>query len=399
MPERRTIIFNSLLTLILFATIYQFIKSEYLGREVNSIDRGVQRAQQQIGELKEAASATFEQTMRRFDVFSRQLDTMASASKNSSTAKLAAEKSDRGNQRAGSDRASRALGQAGSAIKRAQSTLQTPTGQRREQEIKLNRDRLQFLRMRAAVCDTRPTGKLKEARMKRCNERTRRLAGQGNSAAQEWLGVEARDRQHDLQLAILWFERAANQGDVEAMDNLASIYAGSARQTNEIVSDALADPMKTLYWYSKSAGLGDPNAMGAIARIYQEGRLTAQDQREAVVWYEMAAKAVASGDKRRMASANFAAVLGAMYYNGDGIDQDKIQAYEWYDIACVEAARLNAHADSSCASRDNVAGELRPVDVAKAQALAAEWVRLHGNVARVERNDQRSWRGERVDLR
>lgn len=383
MPERRNILLNCLLTLILVATIYQFFKSEYLGEEVSSVNRGIQRAQQQISELKEAASATFEQTMRRFDGFSRQLDTVASASKNASPARTI-------NARVSGTPTGtatyRALHLSREARSRAQSTLQTPDEQRREQEIKLNRDRAQFLRIRAAFCDFHAVGRSANAKMKRCEEKTRRLAGQGNSAAQKWLGAEARDKQHDLQLSILWFERAANQGDTEAMDNLASVYAGSARPANEVVSDALADPMKTLYWYSKSAGLGDPNAMGAIARIYQEGKLTAQNQREAMLWYEMAAKALASGNNRKNNSANFAAVLADMYYNGSGVEQDKIQAYQWYEIACADTVRLNAPSDSSCAARSNVASELTPVDVAKAQALAAEWERLNRSPVRISRN-------------
>jgi TPR repeat protein len=372
MPKKSATILNSLLTLILLATIYQFIKSEYLGREISSVDRGMQRAQQQIGELKEAASSTFEQTMRRFDDFGRQLQTIAQASKNARTAQVAAV-----NRAKAAASAARTLRRSRGASKRALITVLTPYQLRREEEAKLNRDRLQFLRMRTALCNIHGSGKAMEARTRRCEERTRRLGERGNSAAQTWLGAEARDKKHDLQLAAFWFEHAADQGDTEAMDDLASLYSGNSREANEVVSDALVDPMKTLYWYSKAAGRGDPNAMGAIASIYQEGRLTAQNPQEAVLWYRMAAKAVAPLNRRRTESSNFAALLGDIYYKGDGVEQDKVQAYEWYDIACDDAGRLNKPDDPSCASRDGMAGELRPVEVAKAQALAAEWEHLN----------------------
>jgi len=161
------------------------------------------------------------------------------------------------------------------------------------------------------------------------------------------------------------------------MDNLGSIYAANQQETNPIVS-AVADPSKALYWYGKSASLGNANAMGGIADIYQQGRLTPQNPREAVLWYELASEVVAlSKDKNLSVSVNFAGALGDIYYRGIGVDQDKVHAYEWYVIACSEGSRLKVINDSSCSSRNNVASELSPVEVAKAQALAAEWKRLH----------------------
>ena len=127
----------------------------------------------------------------------------------------------------------------------------------------------------------------------------------------------------------------------------------------------------------KQAAVGDADAMGAIAAIYQRGQLAPQNPREAILWYELASRAVASGKKGRVASANFADVLGDIYYNGTGVDQDKVQAFEWYAIACTDATRLKIPGDSSCASRNQLGNELTPVEVAKAQALAAEWQKLH----------------------
>ena len=89
MTARRTIILNSLLTLILVASIYQFTKSESLTGKVDSIDRNMQRAQRQIADLKDAASSTFEQTMRRFDDFGQQLSQIAQTRK-TAAAKVAA---------------------------------------------------------------------------------------------------------------------------------------------------------------------------------------------------------------------------------------------------------------------------------------------------------------------
>ncbi len=365
MSEKRTLILNSLLTLILVAAIYQFIKSELLTSDVKTIDRNVQSAQRQIGELKEAASATFEQTMRRFDEFGRQLSALAPKSKSATAPKVA-------NAQPNANAAKETPVPTSRPIQRnpaKRNAAQLVDDERRDQEAKLNRDRLQFLSLESRVCDIRATGALADVRMKRCKDEMNRLAKQGNSAAQKWLGSEASDEQHDLQTAIGWFEQAAKQGDTEAMDRLGSIYADDARP--------VADPMKALYWYGKAATLGDVNAMGAIGGIYEEGRLTGQSESEAIVWYELAVKAVPSFNRNRPASLNFASILGDIYYNGTGVEQDKMQAYQWYAIACADAARLNIPGESGCMARNKVASELSPIDVAKAQAQATEWENMH----------------------
>lgn len=351
MSERLTVVVNSLLSailvIVLAGAIYLFIRTEHLTREVGSINR-------QIGDLKEVASSTLEQTMRRFDEFGRQLSGIAPNSKNVTAEKVVP-----------------APAKAPVRISPARQPVRRPKDPRKEQETKLNRDRLQFLATRARVCNKA------DATAVRCQERIKQLAAGGNSAAQKWLGIDARDQHHDLQMAIFWMEQAANQGDTDAMNSLGSIYAGNARQPDSTVSDALVNPMKALYWYGKSASLGDPNAMGAIAGIYQQGQLAPQNSREAILWYEFASNAVASIHKNRAASTNFAGVLGDIYYKGSGVDQDKVQAYQWYAIACADATRLKIREDSTCVSRNNLGNELSPVETAKAQALAAEWRKLH----------------------
>jgi len=418
MAEKRTLILNSLLTLILLATIYQFSKNDRLTREVGSMDRNMQRAQQQISDLKEAASASLEQTMRRFDDFGKQLNRIAPPENKRASSAVApslgaAKPANTQPAAAGVARRSRAIPRQTEAacdlpcygrmllpllskimesagyrvIKDPASaaaiapltppTTQAPADARRDQEAKLNRDVLEFLQIRARLCDVGAPGGATDEAIQRCHEGTRQLAEQGNASAQKWLGTEARDKQHDLPTAASWLELAANQGDIEAMDGLGSIYTGANQQADQTVSNALMDATKALYWYGKAAGLGDANAMGAIAGIYHEGRLTTQNEREAILWYELAAKASASLSKDRTASANFAGSLGDIYYNGTGVDPDKVQAYEWYAIACADIVRLSTPADKSCESRNNLASELGPLDVAKGQALAAEWERLH----------------------
>jgi len=261
--SKRAIILSSLFTLVLFAIIYQFVRMNITAREIGSLQR-------QITELREAASATFEQTIRRFYDFDRRLGESAQPEAN--------------------------LASAPTRPKTHTRTLPTHNAgfqrdERMEQEIKLKRDLLKFSKTRTRVCEDRRSSRAAEERSKRCEDSTHLLAEHGNSAAQKWLGTEARDKQHDTQLAIFWLEQAANQADCAAMDELGAIYAGSEQQNTGTPSDDLADSTKALYWYGKSASRGDVSAMGAIARIYQEGRLVSQNQHEAILWYEFASRA------------------------------------------------------------------------------------------------------------
>src|SRR5713226_8298348 len=182
MTEKRTIILNTLLTMILVATIFQFIRSEYLTSEVGSIDRSMKRAQQQVAELKEAASASLEQTMRRFDDFGRQLSGIAHVSKNSSSRRVAAAP----NPDLKNTTTHPRIPQTTSGISRHNLQIrQVPYDERKDQEAKLNRDQAQFLRVRARGCNIGSTGRPAEAGAKRCTERMKQLAEQGNSAAQK----------------------------------------------------------------------------------------------------------------------------------------------------------------------------------------------------------------------
>ena len=66
------------------------------------------------------------------------------------------------------------------------------------------------------------------------------------------------------------------------------------------------------------------------------------------------------------------AVLGGMYYMGRGVQQDDVNAAMWLDLAARQgeqyAARLRNHAIS----------EMTPAQIAKAERLAREWMEKHG---------------------
>ena len=69
---------------------------------------------------------------------------------------------------------------------------------------------------------------------------------------------------------------------------------------------------------------GNASAQGMLGALYYNGDGVPQDYREAIRWSRMAAD---EGDAR----AQY--VLGLMYYNGGGVPQDYVLAYAWINVA------------------------------------------------------------------
>ena len=66
MSKTRAFILNVLFPLIVVAIIFLFVRMNIAGRQIGFLEK-------QVAELREAASSTYEQTIRRFDDFDRRL--------------------------------------------------------------------------------------------------------------------------------------------------------------------------------------------------------------------------------------------------------------------------------------------------------------------------------------
>ena len=64
--------------------------------------------------------------------------------------------------------------------------------------------------------------------------------------------------------------------------------------------------------------------------------------------------------------------LGFLYYHGQGVPQDYVQAHIWFNLS---AAGLppGKDLDSAAENRDNVAKLMTPAQIAEAQRRAAKW--------------------------
>src|SRR5581483_555838 len=198
MSKTRAFVLNVLFPLILVAIIFLVVRMSIADREIGSLKK-------QIAELREAASSTFEQTIRRFDDFDRRLGEMATFSKKRATPATPSN----------SQIASAAPGPKRQTRIVPIRNVNRRRDERKEQELKLKRDLLEFSSVRIRTCEKHAGRTAAEEVSNRCEDRMQRLAARGNSAAQEWLGSEARDKQQ-IQLAILWLDQAAKQGDCAA---------------------------------------------------------------------------------------------------------------------------------------------------------------------------------------
>ena len=78
-------------------------------------------------------------------------------------------------------------------------------------------------------------------------------------------------------------------------------------------------------------------------------------------WYRKAAE---QGNVRAQYS------LGVMYETGQGISQDNVQAYLWYDLA---ASHPSVEQEQSIKNRDIVVTQMTSEELAEAQRLVREW--------------------------
>lgn len=124
----------------------------------------------------------------------------------------------------------------------------------------------------------------------------------------------------DQSLAIYWYEKAAEKGQIEAMQNLGTIY-------HQGIGGIPEDYTKAKYWYEKAANGGQIEAMFNLGTMYHKGEGVEQDYAMAIYWFEKAANA-----GYHVAMFN----LSVMYQGGKGVEQDLAQAADWAEKAAAK---------------------------------------------------------------
>lgn len=108
----------------------------------------------------------------------------------------------------------------------------------------------------------------------------------GDKAAQSWMGLICLYGKNDAKQAEMWYEKAANQGDIEAMTSLALGYSDVRNDPEHDmgVKGFGYDPQKEMYWYEKAAKLGDGSSQCSLAQEYN----VRGDMDQAFYWYTQA---------------------------------------------------------------------------------------------------------------
>jgi TPR repeat protein len=172
-------------------------------------------------------------------------------------------------------------------------------------------------------------------------------AEQGYVGAQTTLGYlyeKGEGIPQDYTQAIQWYTKAAEQKNIEAQRYLGILYLNP--------DGAPKDYKKALAFLTMAADQGDLPAQFNLGLMSERGNGTAapKDFKQAFSWYSKAAN-------QGFPPAQFA--LGRLYGKGEGVTQDNKQAYIWFALAATNG--MNAKA------RDTVAAKLTPQILEQAQ--------------------------------
>jgi len=147
-----------------------------------------------------------------------------------------------------------------------------------------------------------------------------KAAEQGEVSAQVILGEmysSGKGVNRDAEKTVYWFQKAAEQGDAQAQFNLGVSYdigSGVARDLNQAV-----------YWYQKAAEQG-------LAKAQVRLGVRTSDAKQAVYWWQKAAE---QGDTEAQYN------LGERYAKGDGVSQDYVRAYMWFNLSGDSSALVS----------------------------------------------------------
>lgn len=185
------------------------------------------------------------------------------------------------------------------------------------------------------------------------------LAEQGYKDAQFNLGLiyqNGKGVAQDHKAAAQWYRLAAKQGLAHAQNNLGVMYEHGKGVTE---NDQLA-----FYWYKRAAEQALADAQFNLSIMYKKGAGVKQDHEKAAQWRQRAAE---QGHAAAQSS------LGLMYAIGEGVPEDFVYAYMWIDIGASGSGEAQRRLLTDL--QDQIAQEMTPAQIAKAEELARACIR------------------------
>lgn len=162
--------------------------------------------------------------------------------------------------------------------------------------------------------------------------------------------VEGRGLSRDLAVAAKLYERLASAGYAPAQFKLGNAY--------EKGSGVVRDIAQAKSWYGRAADMGNTRAMHNLAVLHAEN--PAANGRPDFV---TAASAFRRAAEYGVRDSQYN--LAVLYARGLGVSQDLVQSYLWFSAAAAQGD------EEAGRKRDEVAGKLNPVDLARGRELVA----------------------------
>jgi uncharacterized caspase-like protein/TPR repeat protein len=182
----------------------------------------------------------------------------------------------------------------------------------------------------------------------------KRAAEYGDVGAMDNLGYYYFNGDHvakDLHEGLRWLIQAGNHGSNAAMLDLGTFYW-------ETEDPRYRSGAEAIQWFAKAAEKGDDLAAEWMGDMYRDGKAIPQDLPRALTLYRGLAE---KGYREGMAR------LGEMYEKGLSVTRDSAQAYFWFVLGMD-----NAYAE---AGRERLTKSVSPGERAKIETRAAEWRR------------------------
>jgi TPR repeat protein len=152
----------------------------------------------------------------------------------------------------------------------------------------------------------------------------------GNGLAQYNLGVcfqKGYGTEIDYNQAILWFDKASHQGEIDALVCMGSCYYQGGYGIQR-------DFQKAFDYWEEAYKKGSADAAHNIGFHYETGDGVNKDMVKAVLWYTKAAKGGVA-----MSQYN----LGICYYTGNGVEKSLEKAINWWEKAAGQGHKEAQH--------------------------------------------------------
>lgn len=176
----------------------------------------------------------------------------------------------------------------------------------------------------------------------------------------EWDRLVYSVEPRDVAQALMWWQKAAAQGNWTAQFNLAGLYrSGEGVAKDSSLAYTLYEAVAKLA--DKKEGGTPPAAFDAQATLgamYSLGEGVPKDDAKAVEWYQRAASSGQASAQQN---------LGAAYLRGEGVATDSVLAYAWSNLAGGQGK------EGASKNRDIAARRMTPAEIAEAQRLSSGW--------------------------